>query len=259
MHIREAVLQDCRDLAVVQITSYHTAYRGLLSQQFLDHFTITEQEEDWRVLLNNGQGKVYAAEESRGRLVGYALVFPPQDNIGELAALHVLPDSHRQGAGRALFTRAARWLVEQGAQSLIVWVLAENPAREFYEHLGGEPAGEKSLIMEDLNVDAQEVAYRWPDLGKLLDELEPIPLIDCRRVLPPKVVEGIALFNQGLFFEAHEALEAAWREEAGPIREMYRGILQVAVGYYHLMNGNRAGALKMFKRARQWLEPLQPI
>jgi len=28
---------------------------------------------------------------------------------------------------------------------------------------------------------------------------------------PPRLREGIALFNAGEFFEAHEALEDAWR------------------------------------------------
>lgn len=59
---------------------------------------------------------------------------------------------------------------------------------------------------------------------------------------------GLRAFNAGEFFEAHEALETAWRSEPGPVRELYRGILQVAVGYYHLLRGNQRGALKMFRR-----------
>jgi hypothetical protein len=63
------------------------------------------------------------------------------------------------------------------------------------------------------------------------------------------------LFNQGNYFEAHEELELAWREEKGPVREMYRGILQVAVAYYHILRGNYRGAVKMFARTRTWLGP----
>jgi predicted metal-dependent hydrolase len=44
-------------------------------------------------------------------------------------------------------------------------------------------------------------------------------------------------------------------EEPGPVRELYRGILQVAVGYYHLLAGNYIGALKMFARCKPWLAP----
>lgn len=78
---------------------------------------------------------------------------------------------------------------------------------------------------------------------------------DCNAPLPPLVIEGIELFNEGKFFEAHEALETAWRAEMGPVRELYRGILQIAVSYYHLQRGNYSGAVKMLDRSRYWLQP----
>jgi predicted metal-dependent hydrolase len=80
-----------------------------------------------------------------------------------------------------------------------------------------------------------------------------INLTQCQGNLHPEAVHGIHLFNHQDFFEAHEALEAAWKDEKGPIRDLYRGILQVAVGYYHLKRGNITGTRKMFHRCRQWL------
>jgi predicted metal-dependent hydrolase len=71
--------------------------------------------------------------------------------------------------------------------------------------------------------------------------------------LHPKARAGIQLFNRGEYFEAHEALELAWREEPGPIREFYRGVLQIGVAYHHILHGNYRGALKMFSRAKKWL------
>ena len=70
---------------------------------------------------------------------------------------------------------------------------------------------------------------------------------------------GVALFNQGDYFAAHEALEDAWRAEREPIRDLYRGILQVGVAYYHLLNGNYIGARKMLLRCRQWLDPFPAL
>jgi hypothetical protein len=67
------------------------------------------------------------------------------------------------------------------------------------------------------------------------------------------VCEGLRLFNKGRYFESHEALEIAWRAEEGPIRDLYRGILQVAVGYLHITRENPTGALKMFERSKKWL------
>lgn len=77
--------------------------------------------------------------------------------------------------------------------------------------------------------------------------------------LHPEAVLGIALFNQHKFFEAHEALETAWREETGALRELYRGILQVGVAYYHIQRGNYNGARKLFQRARRWLAPFPKV
>lgn len=77
----------------------------------------------------------------------------------------------------------------------------------------------------------------------------------CRGRLHPHAVEGLRLFNAGEYFEAHEALELTWRGETGPIRDLYRGILQVGVAYYHILKGNYLGARKMFRRCHPWLAP----
>lgn len=77
----------------------------------------------------------------------------------------------------------------------------------------------------------------------------------CQGELPPLVIRGLEFFNKGDYFEAHEELELAWRAELEPVRELYRGILQVAVAYYHALRGNYPGALKMLQRSRIWLGP----
>ena len=76
----------------------------------------------------------------------------------------------------------------------------------------------------------------------------------CNGELHPKAIEGIRLFNAGEFFEAHEELEAAWRDETGEVRELYRGILQVAVAYLHITRGNFDGAVKVYGRSQKWTQ-----
>jgi hypothetical protein len=78
----------------------------------------------------------------------------------------------------------------------------------------------------------------------------------CDEPLSPRALHGLELFNRGEFFEAHEALEEAWNEDDTPGRELYRAILQVAVAYLQIERGNYNGALKMFLRLRQWIDPL---
>ena len=67
-------------------------------------------------------------------------------------------------------------------------------------------------------------------------------------------MEGLRLFNKGKYFEAHEALEIAWLEEKGKVRDLYRGILQIGVAYLHITRGNFKGAVKVHGRSRKWLK-----
>jgi hypothetical protein len=76
---------------------------------------------------------------------------------------------------------------------------------------------------------------------------------DCHDTLPPKVIEALKLFNEKHFFESHEELEDAWRNEKGTIRNLYQGILQVAVTYFHITRGNYNGAIKLHERCMKIL------
>ncbi len=81
----------------------------------------------------------------------------------------------------------------------------------------------------------------------------------CAEPLPPEAREAIAAFNAGEFYKQHDRLEALWRREPGPVRDLYRGILQVGVAYYQITRGNRQGALKMLLRSVQWLADLPDV
>ena len=65
---------------------------------------------------------------------------------------------------------------------------------------------------------------------------------------------GVALFNDGEYFLAHEALEDAWRETHGPERQSMQGLVQAAVGMHHFSSGNLVGARGVLARALRNLE-----
>jgi len=58
---------------------------------------------------------------------------------------------------------------------------------------------------------------------------------------------GIALFNRGEFFECHEVLEAVWLEVSGEDKLFLQGLIQVAVSFYHLRQGNFAGSSRLLR------------
>lgn len=80
----------------------------------------------------------------------------------------------------------------------------------------------------------------------------------CGEPLPAGVIHGFEEFNAGQFFEQHETLELVWRAELRPIRDLYRGILQIGVACLQIERGNSRGALKLIDRGTRWLQPFRP-
>lgn len=60
--------------------------------------------------------------------------------------------------------------------------------------------------------------------------------------LDPRFQQGIELFNDGQWYEAHDVLEDLWHETADPDRRVLQGLIQVAVAHVHLDRGNTKGA-----------------
>jgi predicted metal-dependent hydrolase len=54
-----------------------------------------------------------------------------------------------------------------------------------------------------------------------------------------RIERGRSLFNSGLYFEAHEAWEDAWRVETGPVRLTLHGLIQVAAGLHKATRQNQ--------------------
>jgi len=66
-------------------------------------------------------------------------------------------------------------------------------------------------------------------------------------------VRGLELFNRRHFYECHDALEEVWSGLRGEPRSFFQGLIQAAVGFYHLGNGNRAGARTTLGRSLERL------
>ena len=80
----------------------------------------------------------------------------------------------------------------------------------------------------------------------------------CREPAPALLLEGIAQFNRGEYFEQHETLELLWRAERRDVRRLYQGILQIGVAFLHLQRLNHHGAVYMLTRGSQYLAPFAP-
>jgi len=69
---------------------------------------------------------------------------------------------------------------------------------------------------------------------------------------------GVALYNAGRFWEAHEALETVWRRSAPPERALWQGLIQAAAAMLHRERGNRHGVLAQGRAAVEKLRAGAP-
>ena len=80
----------------------------------------------------------------------------------------------------------------------------------------------------------------------------------CGESPPALLLEGIAQFNRGEYFEQHETLELLWRTERRDVRRLYQGILQIGVALHHLRRANHHGTVYMLGRGAKYLAPFAP-
>src|SRR5262245_17599079 len=76
--------------------------------------------------------------------------------------------------------------------------------------------------------------------------------------VPDLFLAGLNFFNDGRYFEAHEAWEDLWRQTSGPAKRFYQGLIQAAVGLHHLHHDNRTGARSQLTKSLANLEGAPP-
>lgn len=76
----------------------------------------------------------------------------------------------------------------------------------------------------------------------------------CSEAPQPPLRQAWSLYTAGDYFACHEVLEELWRATEGPLRELYRGLIQVVVGLYHARRGNVVGGRQVLARGLVRLE-----
>jgi predicted metal-dependent hydrolase len=180
---------------------------------------------------------------------------------------------HLVGPGAVLVDKLSRW-----QPSLLIFDLNNDrvPWQEWITMLTSAPATRRIPVLcfgSHVDIHASEsarsagatavvarsrFASALPDLiSKHARKLDRTALLTaCSEPLTQLAIRGLQEFNRGEYFEAHETLEEAWMKDDSAGRDLYRAILQVAVAYLQIERGNYNGAVKMFLRMRQWLDPL---
>lgn len=186
------------------------------------------------------------------------------------------PGEALHGREGRLFQKVTEWqpalLLFDLTNQAIPWqkwipLLKASPATRRIPILCFGPHQDVELMQKAKSMGAEAVLARSrfvADMPALFQRYARVPNADavqetCQEPLSELAIEGIRLFNEGQYYACHDSLEAAWMADEGPGRDLYRGILQVAIAYYQIEHANYRGAAKMLLRVRQWLEPLPTV
>jgi GNAT superfamily N-acetyltransferase len=177
--LRRAVPDDAQAISRVQIATWRSAYQGIVPQTYLDSMdapeTLARRIANWEMAADNPNVFFYVAEDTDGRVIGFASggkcrnqqpEFAAYD--GELYAIYLLAQYHGQGIGRKLVNITVQDLRQAGYQTMLIWVLRDNlPSRAFYERIGGQYVTE--LMFELAGTQLAEVGYGY-DLAQFISE-----------------------------------------------------------------------------------------
>ena len=165
--IRRMKPEDAEAVTDVLIDTWKTAYRGIVSDDVLDH-----QDREMLIGRRRRQYKDYIVAEVNGRVVGYCWYVNDNsfskelsDIDCEIVAIYVLPEIARKGVGRKMFSYAVEDLRKQNREKMVIWCLKENnTGRAFYERMGGKIIGEHKTHIG--NEDCDEVGFLFSISGE---------------------------------------------------------------------------------------------
>jgi GNAT superfamily N-acetyltransferase len=169
--IRPAFPADAAGIARVHVSTWRTAYKGILKGEILAGLSVEEREQNWlkRIEILPPNCFIFVAELN-GKVIGFSTGGPERTDDthykGEIYGLYLLQEHQRQGIGRRLVEASVVTLLSNGMNSMLIWVLHENPSCKFYEAIGGKYICEKEVDIRGQNL--MEVAYGWDNLQTLI-------------------------------------------------------------------------------------------
>ena len=164
--IRVSNAADVPRIAGIRVDTRLVAYRGQDSEALLDAQDVERREAFWRERLAKSSSSVFVIETDN-EIVGFCDLISSRDKgtdpktVGEIAAIYVLPDSWRQGAGKALGYYTLERARKRGFKAVTVWVLASSSdAMRFYESLGFARDSTFKIETAPDGGDLHELRYR---------------------------------------------------------------------------------------------------
>jgi ribosomal protein S18 acetylase RimI-like enzyme len=173
--IRAARASDVQAIAQADVETWRTTYPGMLPDDLLTSLDPRQRARQWSRFIAHRPGDAVLALDPQGRVLGFGSCGAQRETnlpyAGEIFTLYVAPDYQGLGVGRQLLLALFQRMIRSGLPSAMLWVLAANPSRFFYERVGGRRVADRLLDMGSFGVPA--VAYGWPDLADTVRRTSP--------------------------------------------------------------------------------------
>lgn len=143
--IRPARVADATEIARIHVESWRAAYRGIVSDRYLDALDVTHRAVEWVPVLEAASERVVVAEREA---VASPLIAPPlrgffqlgksrdrdlDEQMAELWLIYIEPQSWRRGLGRRLMQHACELARADGYRGLSLWtVRGREESNQFY-------------------------------------------------------------------------------------------------------------------------------
>jgi L-amino acid N-acyltransferase YncA len=177
--IRRARPSDAPAIGEIHAAVWRSTYAGILPDAYLAGLSAQRLAGFYqRAVLDRRDGHaVFVAVSGVGgtaTVVGFASggrSRRPGIAEGEVETLYLLEDWRERGAGRRLMRAMGAHLRAVGCRSAMLWVLADNPTRWFYRHLGGREVARDEIRVGGKAVE--QAAFLWDPIEALLSATAP--------------------------------------------------------------------------------------
>lgn len=163
--IRKAVKSDNYNIAKLLVSSWQTAYKGLIADNFLNNMSVEIMAEKWatNIETQNTTNNIYVYEENN-KILGIIRFGKPDDASSnynaEIHVLYVEPMLKRNGIGTKLFEFATNHFIKSETTNMILWCLKGNtPSIKFYEKMGGKIVSSRKAVIN--NIELEEIGLEY--------------------------------------------------------------------------------------------------
>ena len=162
INICKALPKDAYEYAACHIACWRSAYKGIMSDEYLDTMSVEKMVERNRESLSEPGEFVFYYVEHNGRMIGRLIFGKSRDDdkpdAGEIAAMYLIDAFWNRGYGRKMMDFSITELQRMGYHEVVLWVLEDNNrARQFYEKCGFAFDGTK----KEIDVDKPLVEMRY--------------------------------------------------------------------------------------------------